>query len=58
MTESYGTYQNAVAERVNGILKHEFILGIITKTLELIWISSLKKAFIFTIIIDLTGVIG
>ncbi len=28
MTESYDPYQNAVAERVNGILKHEFILGI------------------------------
>ena len=35
MTESYDPYQNAVAERVNGILKHEFILGITTKDLAL-----------------------
>ena len=35
MTESYDPYQNAVAERVNGILKHEFILGIKTSDLEL-----------------------
>lgn len=27
MTESYDPYQNAVAERVNGILKDEFLLG-------------------------------
>lgn len=35
MTESYDPYQNAVAERVNGILKHEFILGITIHDLEL-----------------------
>lgn len=35
MTESYDPYQNAVAERVNGILKHEFILGITTNDLNL-----------------------
>lgn len=35
MTESYDPYQNAIAERVNGILKHEFILGITTTDLEL-----------------------
>lgn len=35
MTESYDPYQNAIAERVNGILKHEFILGITTIDLEL-----------------------
>tara|TARA_R110000868_G_scaffold96079_2_gene264270 strand:- start:105 stop:872 length:768 start_codon:yes stop_codon:yes gene_type:complete len=35
MTESYDPYQNAVAERVNGILKHEFILGISTIDLTL-----------------------
>lgn len=35
MTESYDPYQNAVAERVNGILKHEFILGIKIKDLDL-----------------------
>ena len=28
MTETYDPYQNAIAERVNGILKQEFILGI------------------------------
>ncbi|GAB5533597.1 MAG: hypothetical protein Roseis3KO_53740 [Roseivirga sp.] len=35
MTESYDPYQNAIAERVNGILKHEFILGITTADLYL-----------------------
>ena len=35
MTESYDPYQNAVAERVNGILKHEFILGIKINDLSL-----------------------
>jgi transposase InsO family protein len=35
MTESYDPYQNAVAERVNGILKHEFILGITIHDLDL-----------------------
>ena len=35
MTESYDPYQNAVAERINGILKHEFILGITTSDLIL-----------------------
>lgn len=35
MTESYDPYQNAVAERINGILKHEFILGITIQDLEL-----------------------
>ena len=28
MTEKYDPYENAVAERVNGILKQEFILGV------------------------------
>ncbi len=35
MTETYDPYQNAIAERVNGILKHEFILGITTGDLKL-----------------------
>lgn len=35
MTESYDPYQNAVAERINGIVKHEFILGITTADLQL-----------------------
>ncbi|QWG09430.1 IS3 family transposase [Flammeovirga kamogawensis] len=35
MTESYDPYQNAVAERINGILKQEFILGIKINDLDL-----------------------
>ncbi|MBC8954663.1 integrase [Xenorhabdus sp. PB62.4] len=27
MTDGYDCYQNALAERVNGILKNEFLLG-------------------------------
>ena len=26
MTDGYDCYQNALAERINGILKHEFLL--------------------------------
>ena len=33
MTESYDPYQNAVAERINGILKQEFLLN--TQNLDL-----------------------
>ena len=35
MTEKYDPYQNAIAERVNGILKQEFIQGIVVKDIEL-----------------------
>jgi putative transposase len=35
MTEKYDPYQNAVAERINGILKQEFIKGIIIKDMQL-----------------------
>lgn len=35
MTEKYDPYQNAIAERINGILKQEFIRGITTQDLEL-----------------------
>lgn len=35
MTEAYDPYQNAVAERINGILKHEFNLGIQIKDISL-----------------------
>lgn len=35
MTEKYDPYQNAVAERINGILKHEFINGISIRDKEL-----------------------
>ena len=35
MTEQYDPYENAVAERINGILKQEFILGIKVKDIEL-----------------------
>ncbi|WP_083253284.1 integrase core domain-containing protein [Flavivirga aquatica] len=27
MTEQYDPYQNAIAERINGILKHEFLMN-------------------------------
>lgn len=35
MTEKYDPYQNAIAERVNGILKQEFIKGILIRDVEL-----------------------
>lgn len=35
MTEKYDPYQNAIAERINGILKQEFIKGIIVADLKL-----------------------
>lgn len=35
MTEKYDPYQNAVAERINGILKQEFIRGIEIKDIQL-----------------------
>ena len=35
MTEQYDPYQNAIAERINGILKQEFILGIKIESLPL-----------------------
>ena len=35
MTEKYDPYQNAVAERINGIIKHEFLSGINVKDIEL-----------------------
>ena len=35
MTEQYDPYQNATAERVNGILKQEFLLGLKVKDLDL-----------------------
>jgi len=35
MTEKYDPYQNAIAERVNGILKQEFIKGIDVKEINL-----------------------
>lgn len=45
MTEKYDPYQNAVAERINGILKQEFLCGIQTNDFELMSIlidSSIK----------------
>ena len=36
MTEKYDPYQNAVAERINGILKQEFINGIVINDKELL----------------------
>lgn len=35
MTEKYDPYQNAIAERINGILKQEFIKGIIVNDVQL-----------------------
>jgi putative transposase len=35
MTESYDPYQNAVAERINGIIKQEFLEGIIIADIDL-----------------------
>ncbi len=35
MTEQYDPYQNAVAERINGILKQEFLIGIRVKDIDL-----------------------
>lgn len=35
MTEQYDPYQNAVAERINGIIKHEFLNGIKVQNIEL-----------------------
>ncbi|WP_017730206.1 IS3 family transposase, partial [Nafulsella turpanensis] len=35
MTEKYDPYQNAVAERVNGIIKQEFLEGILVRDVEL-----------------------
>ncbi|WP_237390676.1 IS3 family transposase [Fulvivirga sediminis] len=35
MTEKYDPYQNAIAERVNGILKQEFIKGVLVNDVEL-----------------------
>ena len=35
MTESYDPYQNAIAERVNGILKQEFIIGILINDIQI-----------------------
>lgn len=35
MTEKYDPYQNAIAERINGILKHEFIGDLRIKELEI-----------------------
>ena len=45
MTEKYDPYQNAVAERINGILKQEFIRGIVTK--DLILMTKLIKQSVY-----------
>lgn len=47
MTEKYDPYQNAVAERINGILKQEFILGIKVKDLELMKILIAESIMIY-----------
>lgn len=35
MTEKYDPYQNAIAERINGILKQEFIKGVLVNDVDL-----------------------
>jgi transposase InsO family protein len=47
MTEKYDPYQNAVAERINGILKQEFILGMKVKDLELMKILIRESVMIY-----------
>jgi transposase InsO family protein len=54
MTESYDPYQNAVAERINGILKQEFLFN--TKNIDLKTMKTLvKQSILFTTVTDLTG---
>lgn len=45
MTESYDPYENAIAERINGILKYEFILN--RQNLELSTMKSLVENSIY-----------
>lgn len=47
MTEKYDPYQNAVAERINGILKQEFIRGIVTSDLGLMKRLIQQSVFIY-----------
>lgn len=47
MTEKYDPYQNAVAERINGILKQEFIRGITVKDLELMKMIIAQSVYIY-----------
>lgn len=47
MTESYDPYQNATAERINGILKQEFILGIKVKNIDLMKQLIRQSIFIY-----------
>jgi len=46
MTESYDPYQNAVAERINGILKQEFLAN--TKNIDIMTMKKLVKQSIET----------
>ena len=43
MTEKYDPYQNAIAERINGILKQEFIRDLDINDIEIM--GSLKKSW-------------
>lgn len=47
MTEKYDPYQNAVAERINGILKQEFILGLRVKDLDLMRLLIVESVEIY-----------
>lgn len=47
MTEKYDPYQNAVAERINGILKQEFIFGVTISDLELVKILIKESIHIY-----------
>lgn len=47
MTETYDPYQNAIAERVNGILKQEFILGMKVSDIELMNILIQQSIYIY-----------
>lgn len=47
MTETYDPYQNAIAERVNGILKQEFLLGMKVSDIELMNILIQQSIYIY-----------
>jgi transposase InsO family protein len=47
MTQSYDPYQNAIAERVNGILKQEFILGVKISDIQLMNLLIKESIYIY-----------
>ena len=50
MTEQYDPYENAVAERVNGILKQEFINGIDIQDCKLMTLLIKQSVQIYRIV--------